>query len=97
MKYLYIDYENAGSPQVIDAVNDEAIPLEALEMIDQGCADIFKVEVDATGVLQFRRAILDVEDEVDEAVEEGAEEEGEAVDSHLVIGDWELVTAAPSF
>lgn len=76
-KYFAISYEDPGTTNKLE--NEQQIKDDDwLTQINDGIADIFRVEVLPSGEAQVRRLIIDEE----------RDDEGEKV---LVIHDWELV------
>lgn len=80
MKLLQINWEDAGVLVVLDVKSDEDVSQETLESVDANVLDLIKVETDRTGITQFRRALIDTE------------EDEENDKTKYSIADWELIS-----
>lgn len=81
MKLLQVNWEE-GSLRAFNVASEEAIDKDqdTLRSVNEEVLDLIKIETDRTGVIQFRRAMIDSEED---------EESGEETYS---VADWELIT-----
>lgn len=78
-KYFSVSYDNAGEIGKYKSEGEIRGEEGLLERVDNGEADVFRLEM-VSGLPQVRRLIVDT-----------VEAEGDDEESSLDIGDWELV------